>query len=79
MGIEIRSAKITAEAEMDFRGTLGMDKSIPIGITSLQLEFAIESSSDAATLKKLVELTERYCVVLQTLAKPPTCIVRVRN
>ncbi len=70
MAIEIRSANITAQAEMDFRGTLGIDKSVPIGITSLSLEFEFDSPADDAQLKKLVELTERYCVVLQTLAQP---------
>ncbi len=70
MGIEIRSGSISARAEMDFRGTLGIDKSVPIGITALHLDFEIDSPADDAQLKKLVELTERYCVVLQTLAQP---------
>lgn len=70
MAIEIRSAKITAQAEMDFRGTLGIDKATPIGISKLHLDFAIDSSAEDAQLKKLIELTERYCVVLQTLAQP---------
>jgi uncharacterized OsmC-like protein len=72
MGIEIRSGKISAQAEMDFRGTLGIDKSVPVGITSLRLDFEFDSPAEDAQLKKLVELTERYCVVLQTLAKPAT-------
>jgi uncharacterized OsmC-like protein len=70
MGIEIRSAQITAQAEMDFRGTLGIDKSVPVGITALELEFVIDSPAEESQLKKLVELTERYCVVLRTLAQP---------
>lgn len=70
MGIEIRSAKISAQAEMDFRGTLGIDKSAPVGITSLSLDFEFDSPAEDAQLKKLVELTERYCVVLQTLKQP---------
>ncbi len=70
MGIEIRSATVSATAEMDFRGTLGIDRSVPIGITSLHLEFTIDSPADDSQLKKLLELTERYCVVLQTLAQP---------
>jgi len=70
MGIEIRSANITAQAEMDFRGTLGIDKSVPVGITSLCLNFEFDSPAEDAQLKKLIELTERYCVVLQTLAQP---------
>ena len=70
MGIEIHSANITAEAEMDFRGTLGIDKSVPVGITSLRLDFEFDSPAEEVQLQKLVELTERYCVVLQTLAQP---------
>lgn len=70
MGIEVRSAKISAAAEMDFRGTLGIDKTVPVGITSLHLKFAIDSPGEDVQLAKLVELTERYCVVLQTLAQP---------
>jgi uncharacterized OsmC-like protein len=70
MGIEIRSANISAHAEMDFRGTLGIDKSVPVGITILRLEFEFDSPAEDAQLKKLIELTERYCVVLQTLAEP---------
>lgn len=71
MGIELRSAHIAAQAEMDFRGTLGIDKSVPVGITSLSLNFKLESAAEDTQLKKLIELTERYCVVLQTLASPP--------
>jgi uncharacterized OsmC-like protein len=70
LGIEIRSAQITAQADMDFRGTLGIDKSVPVGITSLSLDFKFDSPADDVQLQKLVELTERYCVVLQTLAQP---------
>ena len=70
MGIEIRSARISAQAEMDFRGTLGIDKRVPVGITSIRLDFEFDSAAEDLQLKKLVELTERYCVVLQTLAKP---------
>ena len=69
MGIEIRSARIFANGEMDFRGTLGIDKSISVGITKLHIKFEIDSPAEDAQLKKLVELTERYCVVLQTLIK----------
>ena len=70
MGIEIHSANITAQAEMDFRGTLGIDKSVPVGITALRVDFEFDSPAEDVQLKKLVELTERYCVVLQTLAQP---------
>ena len=70
MSIPISRAEVTAKGEMDFRGTLGIDRSVPIGFTRLEMIFCIESSADDAQLSKLVELTERYCVVLQTLAQP---------
>ncbi len=79
MGIKIHSANIIAQAEMDFRGTLGIDKSVPVGITSLSLNFEFDSPAEDAQLKKLVELTERYCVVLQTLAHPATLTTSFSN
>ncbi len=71
MGIPIRAAQVSAQGSMDFRGTLGIDRSVPVGMSSLELEFEIHSTADDATLAKLVQLTERYCVVLQTLVLPP--------
>ena len=69
MGIEVRSCKIEAEADMDFRGTLGVDRVAPVGLTAIRLKFQIESNAESATLDKLVNLTERYCVIYQTLIK----------
>ncbi len=69
MGIEIRSCNIQAEGEMDFRGTLGIDRAAPVGLTAIRLTFQIDSRAEAATLDKLVHLTERYCVIYQTLIK----------
>jgi len=69
MEIEIRSCTIEAEGEMDFRGTLGVDRTAPVGLTAIRLKFNIESGAEAATLAKLVSLTERYCVIYQTLIK----------
>jgi uncharacterized OsmC-like protein len=71
MAIEIRSAKITATGEMDFRGTLGLDRSVPIGIQSVKIDIQFNSDAEQSQLAKLVELTERYCVILQTLKHPP--------
>ena len=71
MAIPIRSAEIHAEADLDFRGTLGIDRSVPVGVQSVRLRFEIQSDADAAAIKKLVELTERYCVIYQTLKNPP--------
>ncbi len=67
MGLEIRKAKIDAFGIMDFRGTLGVDRTVPVGFTSINLRFHIDSDAPAEQLDKLIQLTERYCVVLQTL------------
>jgi uncharacterized OsmC-like protein len=70
LGIPIEAAQVRATGTMDFRGTLGIDRTVPVGITELELQFEIRSSAEDAQLAKLVELTERYCVVLQTLQQP---------
>ena len=67
MGLEIRGVRIEARGRMDFRGTLGVDRTVPVGLTSIELQFHIESDVLAESLDKLIQLTERYCVVLQTL------------
>jgi uncharacterized OsmC-like protein len=72
MGIELGSATVSAEGDLDFRGTLGVANDAPVGFTRIRLTFAIEAAVPAEKLQKLVELTERYCVVFQTLAKPPS-------
>lgn len=69
MELQITSAKIYATGSMDFRGTLGLDRSTPVGLTAINLEFAVESTEPGEKIDKLIQLTERYCVVLQTLAK----------
>ncbi len=67
MSIELIAAHVEATAEMDFRGTLGVDRDCPIGLTSLSLHFRLQSAAEDAVLEKLVKLAEKYCVVLQTL------------
>lgn len=79
MGIELASATVTAEGDLDFRGTLGVAKDAPVGFTRIRLTFAVDSAAPADKVKKLVELTERYCVVFQTLAKPPVMEVRLEG
>ena len=69
MGIEIQSCTIEAEGDMDFRGTLGVERSAPVGLTAIRLFFRIESNAEQATFDKLISLTERYCVIYQTLIK----------
>lgn len=72
MGIVLDDARITAEGDMDFRGTLGVSRETPIGFTAIRVAFHLKSSATDEQLAKLIQLTERYCVILQTLAKPPT-------
>ena len=69
MQIEIASCEIHAEGDMDFRGTLGVDRTAPVGLTAIRLRFKIDSQADAVTIAKLISLTERYCVIYQTLIK----------
>jgi uncharacterized OsmC-like protein len=71
MQIEIRSGKVLAEGDLDFRGTLGVAKDAPVGFREIRLSFHLESDAPEEQKKKLLELTERYCVVLQTIRKSP--------
>lgn len=71
MGIELRSARLKAEGDIDFRGTLGVSKEAPVGFQDIRLHFHIDSPAPEAQLEKLIEVTERYCVVLQTLRNSP--------
>lgn len=65
------TGRVVAEGELDFRGTLGVDRDTPVGFLQIRLTFALESDAGAEQLRKLVELSERYCVVLQTLKGVP--------
>jgi uncharacterized OsmC-like protein len=71
MGITIRSGKVVAEGVWDARGTLGIDRAVPVGLTEVSLRFEIDADTDAAKLARLIETTERYCVIYQTLKSPP--------
>jgi uncharacterized OsmC-like protein len=63
--------RVTAEGDLDFRGTLAVDRDAPVGFRAIRLRFDLETDAEQARVAKLVELTERYCVVLQTLAGTP--------
>jgi uncharacterized OsmC-like protein len=76
MGVELKTALVSAEGDLDFRGTLGVSRDAPVGFSHIRLCFEIESETSADKLAKLVELTERYCVVFKTLAQPPAIEVR---
>ena len=62
---------ISAEGDLDFRGTLAISKDIPVGFKAIRLKFEVDSDADEEQLEKLIKLTERYCVVYQTLATAP--------
>jgi uncharacterized OsmC-like protein len=66
---------VFVEGDLDFRGTLGVDRAAPVGFRSIRLRFELDTSADEAAIAKLVQLTERYCVVLQTLARAPALSV----
>ncbi|OGA11099.1 MAG: peroxiredoxin [Betaproteobacteria bacterium RIFCSPHIGHO2_12_FULL_69_13] len=76
LGIALRDARVLAEGDLDFRGTLGVAKDAPVGFRDIRLRFELEADAPEEQLKKLVELTERYCVVLQTIRNsPPVTVV----
>ncbi len=70
MGLDVRGGTVSAEGDLDFRGTLAVDKQAPVGFSDIRLRFDLDTDADAASVDKLVELTERYCVVYQTLINP---------
>jgi len=69
IGVEIKDGSIKAEGDLDFKGTLGVSKEVPVGFKAIRLEFIIESNADQEQMDSLIKLTERYCVVYQTLIK----------
>jgi len=71
MGITVKSGRIWAEGEIDFRGTLGVAKDVSVGFRGLHLHFDVMTDAEPQVHKRLLELTERYCVVYQTLKQPP--------
>lgn len=76
LGVELRSATVTANGTWDARGTLGVDREAPVGLTSIELVFDLDTDAEEAKVARLLELTERYCVVAQTLADPPEVTIR---
>jgi uncharacterized OsmC-like protein len=71
MGITVRSGRISAAGVVDFRGTLGVSREAPVGFKSITLTFDLDTDATPESLAKLLELTERYCVIYQTLKHPP--------
>jgi uncharacterized OsmC-like protein len=75
LGITLRDAWLTAEGDLDFRGTLGVSKDVPVGFKDIRLTLTLDTDAPDDQLATLVRLTERYCVVYQTLAHPPALAV----
>jgi uncharacterized OsmC-like protein len=77
IGVELRSGRVLAEGDLDFRGTLGVARDAPVGFTNIRLRFELDTDAPEAQLDTLLKLTERYCVVLQTLRRPPAIEARL--
>jgi uncharacterized OsmC-like protein len=75
LGIELRAVNLRAEGDLDFRGTLGVAKDAPVGFQNIRLQFALDTGATDEQLATLLRLTERYCVVYQTLSHPPALTV----
>jgi uncharacterized OsmC-like protein len=78
MSIELTRAKVVAEGELDFRGTLGVSRDAPVGFTSIRCYFEIQAAEPPEKLSKLVELSERYCVIFQTLKHSPALTIEMK-
>ena len=71
LGIQLAGGTVTAEGDLDFRGTLAVSKEAPVGFSSVRLAFELDTAATSEQVQTLIRLTERYCVVYQTLADPP--------
>jgi uncharacterized OsmC-like protein len=76
LGIAIRKGKVRAEGDLDFRGTLAVDKAAPVGFRDIRLAFDLDTDATPEQLATLYKLTERYCVIYQTLKNPPPLALR---
>ncbi|MCK5366122.1 MAG: OsmC family protein [Gammaproteobacteria bacterium] len=79
LSIPLRGGSVRAEGDLDFRGTLGVDKQAPVGFRDIRLSFRLETDADDEQLESLQKLTERYCVIYQTLCNPPAVKVSRRS
>ena len=75
LGITLRDAEVRAEGDLDFRGTLGVVKDAPVGFREIRLDFSLDTDASEEQLETLLRLTERYCVVFQTIRQTPTLTV----
>ena len=77
--VPLRSGNVTAEGDLDFRGTLGVDKETPVGFAAIRLRFDVDTDAPQEKLDQLLKLTERYCVVYQTLKSGPPIEVKLNR
>jgi uncharacterized OsmC-like protein len=75
LGISLRSGTVTADGDLDFRGTLGVSKDVRVGLKEIRLHFDLDTDATEEQLATLLRLTEKYCVVYQTLSHPPAISV----
>jgi uncharacterized OsmC-like protein len=78
-GINVDSGRVVAEGDLDFRGTMGVEREVPVGFTAIRLTFHLESTASGEELEDLLRATERYCVVYQTLAASPQLALSLRR
>src|SRR6185369_1269315 len=79
IGVDLRGGTVRAEGDLDFRGTLGVAKDVPVGFQRIRLEFELDAEASAEQLENLRRLTERYCVVYQTLRHTPAISVSLNG
>jgi uncharacterized OsmC-like protein len=79
MGVKLRGGRVVAQGDWDARGTLGVDRGAPVGLTDIALTFELDTDADTATVQRLVEMSERFCVIYQTLRAPPRLTVTHRT
>jgi len=78
LGITLRGGEVRAEGDLDFRGTLGVAKDAPVGFRDIRLKFLLDTDAEREQLDKLLQLTERYCVVYQTLRSAPPVKIELK-
>ncbi|MBC7953798.1 MAG: OsmC family protein [Rhodospirillaceae bacterium] len=78
IGFDLKGGSVSAEGDLDFRGTLGVAKDAPVGFREIRLAFHLDTTEPQDRIDQLTKLTERYCVVFQTLAKPPVLTLAVK-
>lgn len=79
IGIDLRGGTVRAEGDLDFRGTLGVSKEVPVGFQHIRLQFELDTDASEEQLATLRRLSERYCVVYQTLRQPPSIEISVNG